>query len=457
VTVTTGTLDARHGLTDAYQAERFAATYGTILRYDHARKFWFVFRDHLWRQDDDGGMSRLAIECARVLHDEADEIPDSTTRQKVQKFSKFCQSGPGIQRVLGIAKNLPPIAIRGEAWNRNPWLLGAPNGVIDTRRWELCDGSPSDLVSLSIGVPFDFHAECERWRDFVGEIFGGDGELVEYLQRVLGYALTGFTREQVWWLFYGEGANGKSTFLNVIAYVLGDYAKTAPFSMFELPHRSSVPDDLATLVDRRYVTANESIEAARLDEARIKMLTGGDKVPARPLYGTWFEFDPQLKLFLSCNHKPKVADDSHGFWRRVHVVPFTQRFEGPRQDKGLPETLKAEGSGILNWMLEGCIFWRELGLLPPQRVLAATADYESEANPLNDFVAARCEEGSTFRASSSELYSAYLQWSQGTRPTTPVLTATAFGRWMGKRFKKRHVAAGNFYEGVRLVTATPPV
>jgi putative DNA primase/helicase len=439
------------GLTETAAAERFAATYGADLRYDHSRRQWFVYREHLWKTDRDGEVKRRAIQCARDLQAEGSSLLDSAARNKVMSFAKFCQSQPGISRVLSIAQNLEPLACTGEDWNRDPWLLGASNGVLNLKTGDISPGEREDLISLCLGVPHDPEADCPRWKRFVSEVFGGDETLVEYLQRVLGYTLTGFTTEQVWFLLFGDGANGKSTLLNVVGHVLGDYAKTVPFSMFELPQRSAVPDDVATLVDRRYVTASESIEAAKLNESRIKMLTGGDRIPARPLYGQWFEFDPHLKLFLSCNHKPKVADDSHGFWRRVHVVPFTKRFDGEHRDERLTESLEAEGSGILNWMLEGCLLWQCGGVKPPPSVLVATSEYESESNPLNDFLAERCQVGEAFTASANRLFEAYRSWATSSDSfTTAPLTGTAFGRWMGKCFRKQHRSDGNVYIGVRL-------
>ena len=288
--------------------------------------------------------------------------------------------------------------------------------------------------------PIEPRPTCPRWRRFVSEIFAGDVDSVEYLQRVIGYTLTGLTTEQTWFLCYGDGSNGKSTLLNVMSHVLGDYAKTVPFGMFDPAQRNAIPDDVATLIDRRYVTANETVEAAKLNEARIKMLTGGDRTAARKLYGQWFEFEPQLKLFLSCNHKPKVTDDSYGFWRRVHVIPFTQRFA---KDQALVDTLKAEASGILNWMIEGCLLWQDHTLMPPTTVLGATSAYERESNPLNDFLAELCEEGETFEAPSKTLYDAYLSWDmldvdKRRKPVTiygasevdrRAIQETARGRW----------------------------
>jgi putative DNA primase/helicase len=444
-----------HGLTDTYEAERLAELYSSDLRYDHQRGSWFIYRTHTWRQDRNGEIQRFAVDCARGLQQEATLIPDTTAREAILRFGKFCQSKPGISRVLSIAQNLQPFAITGEEWNRDPWLMGVSNGVVDLRNAELRQGQREDLVSLSLGVPYEPDADCPRWKRFVSEIFAGDETLVEYLQRVLGYTLTGRTTEQIWFLLVGDGANGKSTLLTVIGYVLGDYAKTVPFSMFELPNRSSVPDDVATLVDRRYVNASESIEAAKLNEARIKALTGSDRITARPLYGQWIEFEPQLKLFLSCNQKPKVADESHGFWRRVHVVPFNERFDGDRRDNHLTATLKAEASGVLNWILEGCLLWQVHGLMPPAAVLAATSNYEGESNPLSDFLAVRCEEGPSFETAAQELYDGYSTWIKSDRPTDTPLLMTAFGRWAGKRFTKQHLRAGNLYKGVRLRPTVP--
>ena len=199
-----------HGLTDAHQAERFAATYGDDLRYDHQRSSWFVYRDHVWKQDRDGEAKRLAIECARRLHQQAKQIVDTQLRSKALGFlGKFCQSQPGIHRVLALAQNVRPLSTTGEQWNRDPWLLGTSSGVIDLKSAELRRGERNDLVSLSLGVAYDPEAECPRWRRFVGEIFGGDENLAEYLQRALGYTLTGCTTEQTWFLCYGEGSNGK--------------------------------------------------------------------------------------------------------------------------------------------------------------------------------------------------------------------------------------------------------
>ena len=268
------------------------------------------------------GIWVLAIEEARSLMAEAETVEDLDLRKKVVGWSKIWQSRQGIQRVIEIAKHLPPVSVAG-GWDPNPYLLAVKNGVVDLRSGELRQGIPEDLLTLSARVDFDAAVTCSRWDRFLVEIFDGNTELVDYVQRCVGYALTGDTSEQVWWLLHGSGANGKTTLLRVLSAVLGSYARTVPFSLVTLPERQ-IPDDLADLPCKRLVFASEAIEGARLNEARIKALTGGDLIAARRLYGRWFTFEPHLKLLLCCNHRPAVRDASVGFWRRVQVIPFTQ-------------------------------------------------------------------------------------------------------------------------------------
>ena len=316
------------GLTESYQAESLVEAHGNDLRYDHDRKRWFVYRGHLWMPDPDGQVVRWAIQCARDLQARGEQVEHEATREKIVSFAKFLQSEAGIRRVLKIAMNLPPIAIAGGDWDPNPWVLGTPNGVVDLRTGRRRKGKPEDLITLSVGVEHDPTAKCPRWRRFLREIFPGDPGLVRYIQRCVGYTLTGLTTEHIWWLLHGRGSNGKSVFLGVLAYLLGAYAKTIPFSCLTLPERA-IPDDLAGLPGKRLVFASEAIEGARLNEARIKTLTGGDPISARPLYGRWSEFDPGLKLWLTCNRAhgsrfqlPVLASGSSD---PIHARPSTRR------------------------------------------------------------------------------------------------------------------------------------
>ncbi len=271
-----------------------------------------------------------------------------------------------------------------------------------------------------------------------------------YVQRAVGYSLTGLVTEQVWWLLHGIGANGKSTLLNVLKHVFGSYARTIPFNSILLPERP-IPDDIAVLVERRLVYASEAIEGRRLNEARIKVLTGGDAFAARHLYGQWFEFQPVLKLWLGCNHLPTVQDTSHGFWRRVHVLPFERKF---KKDKTLQAALIAEGPGILRWIVQGARAWLRDGLQPPDRVLLATEHYQQASDQLGEFLADRCDTGSGLSVGATDLHLAYGHWATDRGiPQADRLTMTAFGTRMAERFTKAHTQLGNIYRGVGLRNA----
>jgi putative DNA primase/helicase len=223
----------------------------------------------------------------------------------------------------------------------------------------------------------------------------------------------------------GDGENGKSTFLETIRSVLGGYAHNLPFSAFELAGRSAISNDLATLVCKRFVTAAETSEGARLNEARVKALTGGDRCTARFLYGEYFSFDPTAKFWLAVNHKPQVTDDSHGFWRRVRLIPFLARFSGRDCDKDIQAKLKSEASGILAWAIKGCLLWQQEGLGLPESIDLATKAYREESDPLAHFLDERyviCADGFV---ESSILRRDYENWGRenGERP----LDQRAFG------------------------------
>ncbi len=312
--------------------------------------------------------------------------------------------------MLELARSQPPIADKGKNWDADPMLLGVPNGIVDLRRGELRDGRRDDRVCMQAGVAFDSKASCDRWLQFLDEVFDGDKDLIEYICRAVGYSITGDVSEQCLFLLHGVGANGKSTFLNAIRHAVGDYGYNMPFTTIEMDRRASIPNDLAALVGRRLVTASETNEATRLNEGRVKALTGGDPVTARFLNREFFTFRPVAKFWLAVNHKPRVTDDSHGFWRRVRLIPFTQQFPG---DKMLESKLKVEAPGILRWAVEGCKQWQERGLDPPDCVRSATEEYRQESDVIEGFIAERIEvTNEDIELPIREIVEAYDRWAE---------------------------------------------
>jgi putative DNA primase/helicase len=451
-------LDAENGFTDTYGADRFIGRYGNDWRFDHDRQLWLTFReaDQRWRRGRPGEVDNLAIERAQdfLRAIQTAPFPNDRVRERARTWGRYCQQLRGINSVLGVTQKRPPIAVTSKDWNTDPWLVRVPNGIIDLRAGKLLQASRDHLISLSLGVHYDSKATCPRWVRFLNEIFEADDLLVAYLQRVLGYVLTGSTHEQVWWLLHGEGSNGKTVLLNIVTYVLGEYAKTVSFSMFVRANRPSVGDGTEGLVDMRFLSAREAMEGARLDEARMKAFTGSDPIPARPLYCPIFEFDAKFKLFLCANHMPVATDNSHAFWRRVHLIPFLHCFikRTKEHDENLEPKLKAEGPGILAWMVKGCLQWQRLGQLhPPSAVTDATTEYQTESDRLGSFLDECCEPVADATCPASALFKKYQRWADAQQiPDNQRLNATTFGTRMKQKFDRAENSKGRFYKGLRL-------
>jgi putative DNA primase/helicase len=312
--------------------------------------------------------------------------------------------------MLALAQNILPISDAGDAWDLDPWLLGVPNGVVDLKTGTLRAGRPEDRITMRARVAFDPDALCPLYDKAVSEIFEDRMELIDYFDRYAGYSLTGDCREESLWIGWGPGGNGKGVLMNTIAYVFGDYADDLPFSAFELQSRAGIPNDIAKIVGKRFVTASETIESVRLNEARIKALTGRDPITARFLHKEFFTFQPVAKFWLAANHKPDVRDDSEGFWRRVHLVPFTASFVG-REDMTLKDRLREEAAGILARTVRGCLAWQKKGLAPPIDVREATKVYRNDSKPLARFLDECCVVQDGARATFGDLFKAYVRWA----------------------------------------------
>ena len=399
-------------LTDAGNAELFAALYGHILRFDHARNRWLIWEEHRWAPDSDGEVRRLAKKAARVRYRTALDIEDLDLRGKTASSAVRSESRQRLDACLALARSEHPIADSGMTWDPDPYLLGVANGVVDLRTGMIRSGHPDDRLTMQVPVQYHVKAECPRWQQFLHQVFQRDGELIGFVQRALGYSLTGSVREQVLFLCYGTGSNGKSVFLDMLRNVLGDYAMNIPFTVLELQQRPSLTNDLASMAGRRLVTSSETNESTRLNEARIKALTGGDPITARFLYSESFTYEPVAKFWLAVNHLPRVRDDSYGFWRRVRVLPFNEQFTGDDADKGLPFKLLEELPGILNWGVQGALNWRLVGLAPPSAVMTATQAYRKDNDELDGFVADCCVVADGVRAEPGPLFSEYQRWSK---------------------------------------------
>lgn len=248
-----------------------------------------------------------------------------------------------------------------------------------------------DLLTKISGVDFDGNAKCPLWETFLDDIFLGDKETIEFMQRVVGYSLTASTKEQCLFIFYGCGRNGKTIFINTITEMLGDYAVNCPQNaLIKKQHSGGVPNDIASLKGARFVTASESNQNVTLDEALIKQLTGGDKITARFLHKEFFEFTPTFKIFIATNHKPNIRGTDTGIWRRIRMIPFDLKITDENDDRTLDKKLKKELPGIFVWAVKGYKKWLKYGLKTPKKIFDATCVYQDEEDDLGMFIKDYC-------------------------------------------------------------------
>lgn len=450
----------RFMLTDTGNAERLIARHGPDLRYVPVWDRWLVWNDTRWVEDKKSlRVAALAKSTVRDMYAEAKDAAGDY-REELSKHAKRSESARGRSSMIECARSEPGVALKTEELNGDPWALNVENGTIDLRTGKLHAHRREDLITKLVPITYDIEARCDRWEAFLSRILNGNHELIAFLQRALGYSLTGLTTEQCLFFLYGSGSNGKSTFLELLRDLLGDYSTQADFTTF-LERKGDGPrNDIARLYGARAVTSSEVGEGKRLNESLVKTLTGGDVVAARYLYTETFEFQPAFKLWLAANHRPIIRGTDFAIWRRIRLIPFTVQIPAEEQDRGLKDALRAELPGILAWAVAGCLLWQRNGLGTPLEVSAATDQYRRESDTLGAFLEDCCELGETHAEPASELYAAYKKWaSEGGEYELP---QTRFGRELEERgFSAEKRGRGNarvkWRTGLRLVVgATVP-
>lgn len=443
--VTEGLPDVlRFDRTDVGNAELLAHLHGKDLKFDPSLG-WLVWNGKNWAPDHDKAV-RFVISAAKWRYRRAPELDyDNAKRESAWALSS--QQANRVMGCLTIARSLEEFA--APDWDSNPWLLGCANGVIDLRTGKLLRHLRQQYITHLSPVQFDLQAYAPRWCRFIDEVFP-DVEMRGFVQRAIGYSLTGVTTEQSFFLCFGKGANGKSKMLFAVKEILGAHAHTSSFSTFERSNQKEVPNDVAALKGKRFVIASEAKDATLIDEARIKALTGDDDIAARHLHQAWFSFRPVLKLWLSVNHRPIIDDDSMGMWRRMKLIPFTQTFD-PTKDTDLEDQFRNELPGILAWAVFGCLDWLEQGLNPPETVKLAVEDYRQDSDTLTGFLMEACMISPGAEIWASDLYQNYRKWAFAAGYSNrETLTLTLFGRKMAERFKKHRTKQGVIYFGIKI-------
>lgn len=422
-------------LSDLGNARRFVTQNVQDVRSVMAwRNPWILFDGQRWSPDSTGHIDRLAKQTVRRIYSEAARAQDDIQREQLLKHALRSESAQRIRAMLELARTEPELSTLPKELDANPWLFNVQNGTVNLKTGVLKPHNREQLITRLAPVDYDPDATAPRWEQFLLEIMNGDAELVEFLQRAVGYALTGDIREQCLFFCYGQGSNGKSTFLETLRTLFGDYGQQSDFNTFLNSKGDGPRNDLARMQGARLVTASEADGEKGFDTRVVKLLTGDDTIVARRLYEEFFEFKPQHKLFLAANHKPIVKEQTVGFWRRMRLIPFTVSFTDAQRDKGLSRKLEREMSGILNWAIAGCTAWRRHGLGSPRAVQRATMSYREENDILGEFMSQACVMDEKAWTATPLLYRAFVEWWTETRgPRSQPISLGWFGRLLSER------------------------
>lgn len=412
---TVSTRDGAIALSEDALALRFEAENKGFLAYAHKLGAWFIYDEAtgMWQRD----------QMERVAHFIREHVRGLNTQQQ----EKWLRARV-VSAVEQLARRAPDLAITGDDFDANPWCLGTPAGVLDLRDGQLLPHDPGHYVSKRVSVAPTLDKPA-LWLQFLEDATGSDAQLMDYLQRLAGYCLTGETREEALVFMHGPGGNGKGVFMNALREIMADYARQAPMQVFLASASDRHPTELANLFGARLVLASESPEGRRWDEEKVKSLTGRDAIAARFMGRDFFEFVPRFKLLVASNHKPRIRTVDDAWRRRLHLVPFTRKPANP--DPGLKDKLRAEYPAILNWMIEGAEWWSREGLCPPEIVKAATEEYFREEDVIGLWFEECCEVMPSARAERKDLYASYEAWCRGMGHAAATLHAVT--RWFKQR------------------------
>lgn len=404
-------LGGRH-LTDVGNAELFAVMHNNRAKFCPTWNKWLVWDDKRWKIDDMKTVYNLGKETIKQIYRDALEELDDSTRKQLIRHALLSESLSHIKAMLELAGSEPDIVITPEKLDsqETSMLLNVKNGTIDLKTGELMPANPENYITKLVNVEYQKDAKAPVWENFLARIMDNNTELIEFLQRAVGYSLTGEVSEQCIFICYGTGANGKSVFLQTLLNLVGEYgSQVSKDLLIKKPNGSEEhPTVIAELLGKRVAVTIEADEDCRLNEASVKWFTGNDTLSARFMRGDYFDFQPTHKLWFATNHKPIIKGTDNGIWRRIKLIPFNVTIPEEEQDKQLIKKLTAELPGILAWAVQGCLAWQQKGLSAPKEVINATDSYRAEMDVLADFLSQCVEEGG--RVSAGNLYSAYELW-----------------------------------------------
>lgn len=394
----------------------FADYFKPIARFDRERGIWYVFDGKVWQPDENAlAVAELAKRLADRLYTFALQIKDEDTRNRYIKRVQKLQMRKNRRTMIEDAKSVYPVP--HSIFDRNTDLFNCQNGTLNLTTGEFKPHDPTDFLTLMSGITYDPDATCDRWTQFISEVMCSDADLAVYLQKALGYALTGDTSLECLFILYGATSrNGKGTTMETFLRIMGDYGKTSNPEMlstkFGNTNASGPSEEIARLAGVRFVNISEPEKKITFNAALVKRMTGNDTLNARFLHENSFDFKPNFKIFINTNYKPSVSDMTLFYSNRLKLIPFKRHFEEHEQDKGLKNFFAepANLSAIFNWCYEGYRLFRASDLSDPAAVVAATKEYQEESDRIGQFVDAWLEEGEAYEVRTSAAYKLYGEW-----------------------------------------------
>ena len=416
--------------TDLWNSESFCKKWEGQLLYCKKWNSWLIYREGKWQEDDRNETQELAKRVIMNYYRQASEIIDDKARKTLVDYARKSESQRAIRAMTELATS--GMAAVPDDFDQDLYILNLKNGTMDLKTLEFGEHLATDMLTKIAGVSYEPGADCPKWLAFQDKIFEGKGDLIDYIQTILGYSLTGNTGEQCWFILYGIGANGKSTFINIAQEILGDYGINTPFDTFLSRGKGDkIPNDLARMKGARFVSAIEAGENRKFNEPLLKSIVGSDPITARFLRQEYFDFHPECKIWLASNHKPLVKEFSSGFWRKIRLIPFKVVIPEEERILQYDKILLKEKEGIFNWILEGYKKWKEEKLKTPSEIEEATAQYRDQMDVLVEFIDECCIENHQAQTTIKELYKCYNDWCNANNEK-PIVKAV-FGRRLEER------------------------
>lgn len=437
---------------DTGNALRFRDANAGLIHYNHVDGCWIYWDGVRWASDENGEIKRRADKMLADMAKDLKEMQDDPAYNAYKKHLSRSRSHRGKEGFIAEARHLEGVPVLPSEMDRAGNAFNVRNCLISLKTGRTAEHDKKYMISKLAPVTYDENAKCPRWDRFIEEVTCGDKSLQLYLQRMIGYCMTAYTKEQCMFFLYGNGSNGKSVFVDTIAYMLGEYAASCqPETVMMRDRNNTARGDLARLKGARMVVTSEPNDGCRLDEGIVKQMTGGteNKLTARFLYGREFEFSPEFKIVMSTNYKPVIKGTDNGIWRRVRLIPFTAEFTKENRDPQLTEKLRRELPGILNWAIAGAVGWCKEGLPPCAIIDEAGQEYRSEMDRVQQFLDDCTERSDSGSTQASTLYKCYRAWCSEQGDRFPI-SSNKFCSELKRRYKSRKTSAFNEYLGIRI-------